>query len=308
MTTTVLYIGGLGRSGSTLFARMLGELDGFFSAGELRDLWRRGVVENRLCGCGEPFRSCPFWDAVAEEAFGGWDAVDFAAILAVWEAVDRHRFVPLLLAPRLPRGFGRKVDELLKPLGALYRAIAVVSGAAVIVDSSKAPSYAALLRRMPAIDLRVLHLVRDGRGTAFSWNKQVERSDYVQGSQHMVSYRPWRVAVRWVVLNGFVEGIGSRGTPRAFLRYEDLIADPRAAVNRAATLAGHPATARDLAFVGDREVSLSASHNVQGNPNRMTTGAIPLRLDEQWRQHMTTRHRRAVTAITWPMLKRYGYR
>ena len=35
----VLFIGGYGRSGSTLLDRVLGSTDGFFSAGELRSLF-----------------------------------------------------------------------------------------------------------------------------------------------------------------------------------------------------------------------------------------------------------------------------
>ena len=45
--TDVLYLLGKGRSGSTLLSMALGELDGFFAAGELRFFWRRGLVEDR---------------------------------------------------------------------------------------------------------------------------------------------------------------------------------------------------------------------------------------------------------------------
>jgi hypothetical protein len=45
---TVLYVAGTGRSGSTLLARVLGEADGFVAAGELRYVWQRGLVEDRL--------------------------------------------------------------------------------------------------------------------------------------------------------------------------------------------------------------------------------------------------------------------
>src|SRR6476469_754930 len=54
----VLFIAGWGRSGSTLLDRMLGQVPGVFSAGELRDIWDRGVREDRLCGCGQPFHEC----------------------------------------------------------------------------------------------------------------------------------------------------------------------------------------------------------------------------------------------------------
>jgi hypothetical protein len=53
----VLYIGGWGRSGSTLLDLILGQAPGVFSAGEVREIWQSGLVENRPCGCERPFRS-----------------------------------------------------------------------------------------------------------------------------------------------------------------------------------------------------------------------------------------------------------
>ena len=50
MSTVVLYIAGTGRSGSTVLANILGEVDGVFAAGEVRYLWQRGLKEGRLCG------------------------------------------------------------------------------------------------------------------------------------------------------------------------------------------------------------------------------------------------------------------
>lgn len=71
----VLFIGGYGRSGSTLLDRMLGQMEGFFSAGELRYIWDRSFAENQLCGCGKPFKKCAFWSTVIDEtSFDGQKA------------------------------------------------------------------------------------------------------------------------------------------------------------------------------------------------------------------------------------------
>ena len=51
--TRVLVVGGWGRCGSTLLDMLLGQIDGFVSAGEVRELWLRGCVEDRPCGCGD---------------------------------------------------------------------------------------------------------------------------------------------------------------------------------------------------------------------------------------------------------------
>ena len=53
----------------------LGQVDGFFSAGELMFLWRRGLIEGRLCGCGLPVRDCDVWTGVLDRAYpAGVDA------------------------------------------------------------------------------------------------------------------------------------------------------------------------------------------------------------------------------------------
>jgi hypothetical protein len=45
-----------------------------------------------------------------------------------------------------------------------------------------------------------------------------------------------------------------------------------------------------------------------GNPMRLETGHVQLRLDEAWRTDMRVMDRATVTALTWPLLLRYGYR
>src|SRR2546430_17108956 len=83
MVTRVLYIGGLGRSGTTLLERLLGELPGACALGEVVHLWDRDVRDDERCACGRPFSGCDFWRAVGERAFGGWDRVDVGPGLAL---------------------------------------------------------------------------------------------------------------------------------------------------------------------------------------------------------------------------------
>src|SRR5688500_6785417 len=73
-TPRVLLLGGAGRSGATVLERVLGELPGACSAGELVHLWQRGVLDDETCGCGESFGRCPFWVEVGARAFNGWNA------------------------------------------------------------------------------------------------------------------------------------------------------------------------------------------------------------------------------------------
>src|SRR5215218_5347941 len=91
---TVLYIGGHGRSGSTILAQTLGQIPGFVYVGELWLVWYRGLRDNEHCGCGQLFDSCEFWRAVGEEAFGGWENVDVDKMVELRPHVERRRYTP----------------------------------------------------------------------------------------------------------------------------------------------------------------------------------------------------------------------
>ncbi len=305
----VLFIGGFGRSGSTLLDRLLGQLPGFVSLGEVKYLWERGLLENQSCGCGEPFRTCPFWTAVGLRGFGGWDRIDVAEVVALMRAVDRHRYVPFLAAPNAaPAAFQDRLRRIAAILTPLYAAIRDVAGVPVMVDSSVDPSTAILLRRVPGIDLRVAHLIRDSRGVAMSWAKRVVRPEVVDRRAYMPSYRPTSTALRWDVDNALFDALRRAGAPTAVVRYEDVVAAPRATLIRLARLAGRAVADADLAFVSGGAADLGIAHTVAGNPMRFETGRLELRVDDAWRSDMPGAARGAVWALTWPLLRRYGYR
>lgn len=259
----VLYVGGWGRSGSTLLDRMLGQLPGFCSLGEVREIWQHGCKENRPCGCGRPFLECPFWSEVGRRAFGGWDELDLEDILRLRYSLDRPWAVPALLLRRRGPDPHSPLGRYLGALSALYRAIRDVSGSEVVVDSSKLPSHALLLRRVSGIDLRMVHLVRDSRGVAFSWKKQVANRVTAGESSYMERYGPVSASLRYVLYNGLTRLVGALGVPYLFVRYEDLVRDP---AGKLKVIARHGIPGDvDLGFVGDGYVQLEPNHTADGN-------------------------------------------
>ena len=68
MVKNVIYIGGYGRSGSTILALLLGQLAQVFSAGELGVIWA-ALHDKRNCTCGEKLRECPFWADLINEKY-----------------------------------------------------------------------------------------------------------------------------------------------------------------------------------------------------------------------------------------------
>jgi len=302
----VLYIGGFGRSGSTLVERILGQLPGFCSAGEIVFLWQRGLLENQLCGCGATFSDCDFWTRVGKTAFGGWDQIDANEMLALQREVDRNRYIPAMVAPRLRPGARATMERYLEVLSQLYRAIGEVSGARVVIDASKHASTAYLLRRVPGIDLRVLHLVRDSRGVAYSWTKEVRKPEVTGDDAFMPVYSPGSSGRQWLAYNLLFDALGAVEDTMV-LRYEALLSDPRRGLERILAHAGEPSTPESFSFLGDGWVELGVDHTVAGNPMRFHQGRLDLRLDQAWTTKLPARDRKVVTAITWPLQLRYGY-
>lgn len=304
-SVTVLYLGGAGRSGSTLLERMLGEVAGVVSVGEVVHLVERGLIGDELCGCGDAFSACPFWDKVGRRAFGGWSPELRDSWLRDQHIVDRNRHLLALLAPIRP-GFRRALKSHRQRLGTLYAAIAEVSGVDVVVDSSKHVSTALVLRRTPGIHLHLLHLVRDSRGVAYSWTKEVSRPEVTVAAELMPRFRPAISAAWWTFFNLGFDALRLLGTPTTFVRYEDLLRDPKGRLGSVLTSVGVP-TDGALDFIEDGSAHLGSSHSVAGNPMRFTEGRIELRADEEWRSKLDARSRRIVTALTAPLLLAYGY-
>jgi hypothetical protein len=311
---TVLYIGGRGRSGSTILARTLGQIPGLVNVGELSQVWYRGLWKNERCGCGQPFYSCEFWRAVGDEAFGGWDNVDVDKMVGFMPYLERQRYAPHYALAAKTSMRTRKMTTLVEECGPvlerLYRAIQRVSGAGVIVDSSKRFSYAVLLSLLPFGDLRVVHLVRDSRAVAYSWARSRESTV----GRHLRS-QGWTLTARlspayqsrvWSLQNysySFLSGFA----PLSRLRYEDFVDDPTSYLAETLIRVGFDDEAGSLPVVRGRKISLSVDHMVSGNPGRFQAGSIELQPDEEWKVKMRGTDKNVVTALTAPLLLKYGY-
>lgn len=302
----VLYIVGVGRSGSTLLERVLGAVPGSVNAGEVNAIFSRVSTQDQRCGCGEPFSTCEFWSAVGERAFGGWGEVT-ARMAQLQPRLVRQRFVPQLATGRFGAAYARELEDYLDVHRRLYEAVAEVAGAEVVVDASKSTAQLFALRRIEGLDLRVINLVRDARGVAHSWSKAGIRKPQSQQGEDMGTYPPLRLAMLWAGLQLECAALAGSADHATRVRYEDLVARPRPTVRRALEEIGLPPAPGALTHVDEHSVRLAPSHGVAGSRTRFTAGDIELRLDDAWRATLPVGARRVVTAVTLPQLVGYGY-
>jgi hypothetical protein len=304
--TTVVYLGGFGRSGSTLVERMLGAVHGWVNVGELVDLARSVARSDELCGCGAPFSTCPVWTEVGEIAFGGWTEDVLDGLTSLQRAAARQRHLPRLLGSRLPASAA--LTDLRAAYTRIYQAVAEVTHAEVVVDASKGPALGQALAGAPGIDLRMLNVVRDPRAVAWSWNRRLDRPHVTSGDAQMWRIPAHRAAAQWSCLQVEMQAIARLGGVRsARLRYEDFVADPVGSLVHATAAVGLPLSAAELPVVTEDRVVLGPSHGLAGNPGRFRSGALELRRDDRWATEMPATDRAVVTALTLPLLRAYGY-
>jgi hypothetical protein len=303
----ILLIGGMSRSGSTLLGRVLGESASAICVGETRYLWARGLLNNVECGCGERFLACPFWSAVGDTAFGGWDQVDAERLAEIDRVVTLPRSLPAHWARRLRPRVGAMIKTYAEHFEPLYLAIKKVSGAKVVVDQSRDPAIALLLTtEIPALDTRIVHLIRDSRAVAHSWTQPQRLPIPIGRQEFMDQYSSLRTAAEWWFATGTYFAAMSRKPYYVKLRYEDLVARPRAALQNLSDFTGEDLVLPD-SHLHDGKVMLGGHHIFSGNPMRTTGGWVPLRLDVRWQREMTNTDFATVTAITLPLLAACGY-
>lgn len=302
----VLYIGGIGRSGTTVFELSLGVDERIVALGEVIHLWQRSLVDDEPCGCGEAFSRCDFWQQVGLVAFGGWDRIDAERVIALQRRIDRTVRTPQLSLRLGSRQWLSDVREYASYYSRIYHAAAEVSGREVVVDSSKQASLPYVLQYAEGVDLRVLHCVRDSRAVAYSWTKQVRRPEaQTEASTLMTRYPPGILALKWVQHNLVIDALRLRRVPTARLRYEDWVEDSLGSLRQALTLAGLSPDLDSRIDAGG--VDLPVTHTCSGNPMRFTRGRVDIRPDDKWRSSLPRSSRILVTAVTAPLLAVYGY-
>ncbi len=302
----VIYIVGCGRSGSTVLDMMLGNHADVTGVGELCMI--RGAFRNkRYCSCQHDVLECDFWSAVGEDwnsrpamSVGDYDRLQkkyerFRACGGIsWTAYLKNRAVP-------SAEFRRFLDQTYE----LYSSISKASGNKIIVDSSKAPLRAALLAQTPGIDLRLVHLVRDSRGVAWSRMKSLKSNAqagvFRDSSGKGVSYS----SLYWMLVNGISDWNRRSNLNRSMLlRYEDLVTKPGEAVERISELSDTDFTP----VIGkiERGESIGTGHIFSGNRLRMES-QIRLKPDTEWQTAMSSKDQDLTALLTRFLLKKYGY-
>jgi hypothetical protein len=275
----VIYVLGAHRSGSTILGVTLGNCAGVFFAGELHS-WqsRRGVPSFG----GEA--GARLWAEVLEHVGDAADLFGDDTQLYVDRSSALYRIHKWPQRRRLRRAYRRVGEEL-------YRAIAQVTGATHIVDTSHYPLRARELQSLDGIDLYILFLVRDPQGIVASQgpdnNPGYSKAPLVANLQLWVTYL--------LSVNVFLRHPREQ---RMLVRHEDFLEDPEGLLRQILDRTGSSAAIPDL-------TSLRAGSPLQGNRFLQREDVIALRRREPTRTPDRWSAMTRVLQVPWgPILSR----
>lgn len=294
----VLYVTGCGRSGSTILDTLLGTLDGVSSFGELRCLPSAVLSEKEYCACGALVSQCPFWSKVLNLVRDQYSDFDLERLLWLQRRVENLGFPPMQRC--------KEWSEYGRHQVAVFKALAQITGSRLLVDSSKLPSRALALGRTNGVRLRILHLVRDARGVAWSLSKAYAKNARSGIQRAILGRSTFNSTLLWQWKNLQSTWVTRRVSQTKILRfrYEDL---SEARSKRVTALSGFievPETEVASRLEGER--MLTVGHTVAGNRLRMQR-TVKVAVDESWKTDMPASDKAWCTLLASPLLARYGY-
>ena len=307
----VIYIGGSGRSGSTVLTKLLNFWPGLIGVNEICYLWKYGIEANHPVSDGTLFSESGFWQQVLARVYPDRPIrrkqADFFA------HSGQNGLKNLILNQWRPRPLADEERAYAHALEKLYASVLEVSGEQYIVDSSKTPDYAYFLSRIDSIDMVLLHLVRDPRGVAYSWSKKFARNDVrADATVAMTSFGLLQATLRWIKWNVGCELVKRRKNVRyRRVRYEDFVKNPQKVLDGIAALLGFPEhpPPYELTAEGFHDQHHARDISMWGNPVvRTRSGPVRVVVDDEWKKEMSLWKKIAVSVLTFPFLVRYGYK
>lgn len=288
-TIKIAYVVGVHRSGSTFLGALLGAHPAITCVGELGFITRgrRGrSLEDRVCPCGEKGTDCPFWNQV-------WSKMGEQSVIrqperysAYYQAFERIRSIPRLLKELVAPS--HMFRAYLQDMQKLYSTIQEVGGGEMLLDTTKSPARGLALLRVPGLELSFIHLIRDGRGVAWSKAKEVREKESFAGRLR-ISLQVWSATLDWVLRNLLTEPLARcSGRKNLFVRYEDLVTNAAGEMKRMGEF-----LELDLSDVTRRLLEgekFSFGHAMSGNVVRLK-GPVAMRPGDAWRKDLPARDR-----------------
>lgn len=264
----VLYVTGVGRSGTTLIEKLIAHNCNVHALGEVELIWARGMTEVSKCGCGEFVFDCEFWSKIIT-------GKQVAEKSEVESSRKRLKSKYLSWLPFFGIIYDLKIVHRLAKNTVFYEkhktihdSISANINNKVFSDSSKHPFYVNILNDYHD-QMFIVHIKRDLAGYAYSMSKQKTGKEV---QVNMIKSNFTLSILRWI--RGNVRArLLSMKYPYLFIDYKKFVTNPDAYYEKINRLIGSDNSNRGKAI-----------HQIAGNPSRFeNVETIRLKEDRDWK-------------------------
>ena len=319
----IAYILVASHSGSTLLTMLLNSHSEVATIGERFT----GCPEDLswyLCSCGCKIRECPFWQYVTSamkkkgvnfnlENFGThFSMPDSIIATKLLDPLHRGPVLELLrdIGLRLISRWPDRVPEIMRANEIFIEVVLEYYHARLFVDKGNRALRLKYLLRIPSFDLKVIRLIRDGRGVALTYMNPAEFADATV-SVKRGGGTGWRhenkqlsmaqAAYQWRRSNEEAENV-LRSIDKSRwieIRYEQLCQDTENTLSRIFEFMDLDPKKRNKDF-------RAVEHHIVGNGMRLDTTS-EISLDERWKSVLTEEELGIFNREAGKMNRKYGY-
>lgn len=303
--TKIIYIAGCGRSGSTLLERILNSHEKLFATGELSfflDLiefdHESGTHKSRVS-------DSEFWSEITREVLDESSDLDqlkenqlaFESVLGLKNCLLGSPSDRALVYKEFTRKLFDTIEQHL-PQDNEY-----------IIDSSKTARLAFMrpiaLSKVAQCEVKVIHLVRDGRGCIGSYLKGSNRK-MEQGLDPQIPFAALRCSLTWFFAQtaAHIFQLFSSSDSYLRVRYEDFVKNPEQTLNTIGTFLN--LNFADQIDMLENEQNIPFADQIAGNRVRNQPKII-LKKDVSWKQQLKWYHQLLFWVLDWPYALWYGY-
>jgi hypothetical protein len=324
MNKSIIFIVGAGHSGSTLLAKALNAHSKIFALSEIDNFYNDIHINNDAhCGCNVLLRECPFWEDINQKLkevlnFG---IKDHPNLFRMSKTEGRDRIfnrITFRMSRIAAYVFGlhsKHIQTRMYNIKVLFDLIIDKTKTPYLVDSSKSAKRAYLLKhyfKNYGYDVKVIHLVRDGRAVLYSYLKgyyKVKLKNPKTGEYEMKTFysdrkhKPKDVISAWKKNNFIAELLHKRLSRDSYilLRYEDYANSPETVLRQLISLLG-------LEYE-DAMIDLNRydNHMVAGNASRINATRIHKPINN-WIELLKEEDKTYFNRKAGWLNKKYGYR
>lgn len=298
-----VYLTSLGFSGSTLLSFMLGSHSRIATVGEVSNTINDGDPENYKCSCGQLMRECPFWNNASMKMQGKHQDFSYKNFGTKLKP-RKDTFIDRLQMSNLRSNaisnirdyiygkfstYNNYTSGIMKRNINLANTILDITGKNVFFDASKNPNRIAFLKKYLECELKVIHLVKDGRGFMDSWKRRKPNGSDITP------------IITWKKINRFAQRSLKyvKKENRYTLLYRDLAKEPEDTLAKLCDFIGVDFESTCLNF-------RNCEHHIIGNAMRHGSGN-DIYYDEKWRTGLTREQLKLFERRAGKLNREFGY-